>query len=117
MALSVTASNNSSTLANDLVGPGISIVPGSVSLTAATGAVGLFTGGNSVGLGIDAGVILTTGQAVTAIGPNTVTSAGTNNNAAGNSALTALIGGTATYDAADLRFNFTSNGGNLFFQF
>lgn len=101
--LSVTPSSNAAALVNSIVGSGISVVSGSESYSGANGAAsGTFSGGNSVGgggLGIDQGLILTTGDAVGAIGPNTTNS---------------YTGGGAT---TSLSFDFNSSGGDLFFNY
>ncbi len=68
-------------------------------------AIGYLTSGTP-GLDFDEGVVMATGYAVDAIGPNTNTSgASTNLSQPGDSDLTALIGAT-TYDAAVLQFDF-----------
>src|SRR5690606_17125517 len=76
-AFVITPENNSTTLANTILGSGIVI--SNVNYNGANGASGIFTGGNSSGIAIDKGIVLSTGQATNAIGPNNDTGAGTNN--------------------------------------
>lgn len=61
--LTVTASTDATALVNALLGPGVTIV-GTPTLTSTAEQSGLFSGGASIGLGIDSGVVLTTGNAV-----------------------------------------------------
>lgn len=116
-ALVITPENNGTALANTILGSGISI--SNVNYSGANGASGTFTGGNTAGLAIDKGIVLSTGQATNAIGPNNTSGAGTNNGAAGYAPLTS-IAGYSTYNAAVLKFDFEfdgGNGGDLFFNF
>ncbi len=116
-ALIITPENNGTTLANTILGSGISI--SNVSYNGANGASGTFTDGNSSGLAIDKGIVISTGQAATAAGANTLPGATTDNGAAGYAPLTA-ISGYDTYDASVLKFDFEFDsgvGGDLFFNF
>ena len=70
-AITITPTNDGETLVNEILGTGITVIPNSVTYTGAAGAVGTFTDGLSSGIGIDQGIILTTGQAKDAEGPNT----------------------------------------------
>jgi hypothetical protein len=63
--------NNGATataLANEIVGAGVTI--SNVSLQSATGGTGIFSNGAATNIGISNGILLTTGDAVDAIGPN-----------------------------------------------
>lgn len=95
-AVVVSASNNANALATALTGSGITISNATLSAATATGA-GTFTNGGNIGF--DSGVLLTTGQVSCAVGPN---------NTSGCSG-----GGTTT----SLKFDFTSNTGNVFFNY
>lgn len=98
-ALITTSNANATALANALAGSGITISNASLSGTNTSLGVGLFSGGNSVSLGIDAGVLLTTGDLSCAPGPN-------------NS-------GDCTGDGnvSRLSFDFVSQTGQIFFQY
>lgn len=117
-ALAITPTNDGEALANALIGSGITITPGSVNYIGADGQAGFFTGGTdpNVGLGIEEGILLTTGSASNAQGPNQFPDAATELDTAGDADLEALVGNT-TFDANVLEFEFTSAGGNLFFNY
>jgi hypothetical protein len=116
--LVVTPDANASDLANTILGAGITI--NSASYSGASGAVGTFTGGNSpgTGLGIDSGIILTTGAAVGAVGPNNTSGYSVANGTPGSPILNPLVPGFQTFDAAILTINFTtSTAGSVFFNY
>ena len=98
-------------LAADLVGAGVTIVPGSVNYTGAPQAAGtfLFTGDHNV-TGISSGIILSSGNISDVKGPNNSPSTTTDFGRPGDTDLDALSGFT-TYDAAVLKFNFTVDPG------
>ncbi len=114
-ALVINTTSNADTLAGVILGSGISI--SNVSYNGAAGAAGTFTDGLNSGLGIDSGIILTTGAAALAQGPNDSDNATASNGLPGLANLDALIPGFQTLDAALLSFDFTSAGGNLFFNY
>lgn len=114
-ALDVTPTGDASVLANTILGSGISI--SNISYTGGANASGTFSNGLSSGLGIDAGIVLTSGSASNAAGPNTADNTTTDNGLSGDSALNSLIPGYSTYDATILEFDFESAGGNLFFNY
>jgi len=87
-----------------LVGPDVQI--SNAVLTAANGAAGLFTGGSAI-IGIDQGIVLSSGSIVTIVGPNLMDDASFNNDYPGDADLDALIPGYQTYDATILEFDFT----------
>lgn len=116
-ALVISPENDGTTLANTILGSGISI--SNVNYTGANGASGKFTDGNSAGIAIDKGIVLSTGQATNAIGPNNNSGSGSSNGTSGHAPLTD-IAGFSTYDASVLKFDFEFNsgtGGDLFFKF
>jgi hypothetical protein len=115
-ALVVTETNDPTTLANTILGPGITLV-GTPTYEGAAVASGTFAGGNSVGIGFDQGIILTSGQASLAPGPNNNDSAGLSNGAAGSALLNTLIPGFSTQNATLLTLNFKTGGGDLFFKY
>ena len=100
-ALVVTASTDASALANALIGSGVSVVGTPALAVASSTAAGFFANGGTgaTGIGIDQGVLLTTGTVDYAVGPNTQT------NCSGD--------GTTT----SLKFDFTSDSGKLFFSY
>jgi hypothetical protein len=118
-ALVITTSTDPTALASALIGSGGGItIVGTPTLTGAATQQGTFTGGVSAGVGIDTGVILTSGDAQLAPGPNTSDGAGPGLGTAGNAQLDALLpAGQTTNDANVLQFNFTTTTGNLFFRY
>ena len=74
-----------------------------VTFTGANVAVGSFS--NGWGIGIDEGIIITTGSAMAALGPNISGSTSTTNASGGNALLTNLAG-QPTDDAAVFQFTF-----------
>jgi len=85
--------------------------------TGVDGASGFFTGGLSSGIGIDKGIILTSGAAAGAVGPNNDDGFSVGNYVAGDSQLNAIVSPDVTYDATVLEFDFVSDGGDLFFRY
>ena len=101
--LSTSASSNPSLLANTLVGAGITV--SNATLVCPTGASGTFSNGGSTNIGLDEGVMLSSGLIADAVGPNDIQNTTTNFGAAGDADLTALSG-FATNDACKLEFDF-----------
>lgn len=116
-AFTITPTNSGTNLADSIVGEGITVTPGSINYTGADGAAGFFTNGTSSGIGLKSGIVLTTGQASDAVGPNSNDGTTTNNGFAGDDDLNSLIPGFSTNDASVLEFEFESEGGDLFFDF
>ena len=116
-SLGVTPTATGSALINSILGPGITVVPGSQVYIGAGPASGTFTGGVSAGIGIDTGIILTSGFASLAPGPNNSDAATGANGVPGDASLSGLIPGYSTYDATVLEFDFTTAGGDLFFNY
>jgi hypothetical protein len=120
-ALAITVTNDTNVLVGTILGPGIEVV-GQPQYTGAARAAGTFAGGLAAGIGIESGIILTTGDASFALPPNNSDGNTADNNTPGDSDLDALLqarGGTGstTNDAAILEFTFNTSGGNLFFNF
>src|SRR5262249_49510365 len=114
----VTGSSSSTNLTNAIVGSGITVV-GPPTYVGATNQSGFFSGGLSAGIGIDTGILLTTGSVNNAPGPYNIPNATTSLFTAGDAQLEAAagLGGGSTRDAASLSFQFTTAGGNLFFNY
>ncbi len=115
-ALGVIPSTSASALANAIVGPGINIV-GTPTLVSGVDSAGAFTGGASAGITIDKGILLTTGSVNNAPGPNNSDSASGAASGIGDANLDALVGGPVTRDTTYLQFDFTTTGGDLFFNY
>ena len=116
-AIIVTTENDANTLANYLSGSGITI--SNAQYSGGNFAAGTFSDGFSSGVGIDSGVVLSSGSAASIEGPNNSSSTTQLNGTSGLSNLTALSG-SKTYDATSLSFDFQFDGdagGDLSFNF
>ncbi|WP_071517681.1 choice-of-anchor L domain-containing protein [Geitlerinema sp. PCC 9228] len=131
-AVTITPNNSGTDLTNNILGPGINV--NSVTYKGADGASGTFTNGKS-SIGIDSGILLTSGQAKDAEGPNgngdvdevsggfdendeLKRGASTENFFSGDSDLDTLIPqNSATQDATSLEIEFESAGGDVFFNY
>lgn len=115
-ALVITPAADSAPLLSSIAGTGVTINAGSVNYIGADGQAGTFSGGLSSGIGIDTGILLTSGSAINAMGPNDQSDKTTSVGSAGDADLNALVGGS-TLDANVLEFEFTTDTGNLFFNY
>lgn len=116
--VTVGATANANVLANTISSSNSGISITSSTYTGGSAASGTFSGGSSAGIGIDTGIILTTGEAGLAVGPNTSAGVtGIGGGIAGDAQLDALVGAGQTLDAAALTMNFTTTGGNLYFNY
>ena len=116
-AITVTPSSDATALASAIGGSGISI--SGATLTGASGASGTFTDGIASGIGMESGIILSSGSAASVVGPNSSTATTTANGTPGDADLTALSG-FSTFDANILSFDFEFDGGvggDLYFNF
>ena len=113
--LVIATTGDATVLANSLAGAGITIVGGSASLTGAATQQGTFTGGAGV-LPFNTGVILTTGSATSAPGPNGEEGVTTAVGSAGDAQLSTLAG-QSTFDANSLSFSFIPTSDVISFQF
>ena len=105
-------------MANKLAGPGVVII--NPVLTCISNAYGTFSGPSS--LSFDSGIVLTSGQAnttglATGVNGSATGFASTGNGTAGDPQLSGLIGGSATYDACVLQFDFRPIGDTVKFDY
>jgi hypothetical protein len=108
-------------LANELVGA-VNVVPGTVvfaniGLDAAREAAGTFRNGLVDGLGIERGVLLTTGDVLNALGPNLDPGLGEPVIQLGDPALNLLVAPAITQDAVVLEFDFIPIKNSITFKF
>lgn len=101
--ISLTRSSNVAYLVQYLLGPNVDVV--SRSLNAAPEAAGTFSGALPV-IGFDQGIVLSSGDIRTLIGPNTGDNTSTHHHRAGDPDLDGLVPGSTTYDAAVLTLQF-----------
>lgn len=103
---------------NVLLGPGVTV--SNISYSGTAGSIGYFNGANT-NLGISEGVVMTTGTIYNngdgPHGPNNDSGSGVDNNAGGYSQLSNLIGGTPTYNAAILEFDFIPYSDTVRFKY
>lgn len=116
MALSITGSSDGNALATSLLGGGGGISISNVTLIGTTNQQGTFSDGIAAGIGIDSGVILTSGNVSNALPPNNSDSQGTSTGTGSDAQLTALSG-FSTFDKNILEFDFTTTTGDLFFSY
>ena len=115
MALSITTTSNGTALANGLVGSGVTV--SNVTLQGAATQQGTFSGGFASGIGIENGVILTSGNANDAVGPNNSSSTTSITGSGSHSSLAGLIGVPSVNDANVLSFDFQTTTGDLYFKY
>lgn len=108
-ALTIVPTDDEVDLVATILGEGIGVPRNSISYTGVDNASALFTDGLSSGLGIESGIILTTGNAADAIGPNSSEETGTNN--------LLRVSDTNLSDPVFLDFQFESDGGDLFLNY
>lgn len=102
----VTSTDTSPTetdLVNEIVGPGITA--SNIIYNGSSDARGLFSGGDT-SIGIESGIVLSSGNIAGAVGPNTVDNISTQLGFPGDSDLDGLIPGYSTFDATTLQFDF-----------
>lgn len=113
-ALTVAASTDATAMANALVGSGITV--SNATLTGASTQQGSFSGGTASGIGVDSGIMLTTGSVTNALGPNNSDNLTVATGTGSDTDLTTLSG-FSTFDRNVLEFDFTSTTGDLFFSY
>ena len=95
-----------------LLGPGVMAF--NITYTGSPQSIGFFNGVNS-NIGLDSGIILSSGKIITAIGPNNNSSAGDAMLTPGDSILT-VMAGLPTKDAAILEFDFIPSSDTIYFN-
>jgi gliding motility-associated-like protein len=109
----ITANQTAAVLAQRLAGPGITIT--NANLTCASGANGLFAVQSS-NLGLDSGIVLSTGLVLNINDAETGPTS-TNNNTPGDAALQLLSGAANTKDACILEFDMVPKGEAVQFSY
>jgi hypothetical protein len=115
LALTITPTDDALTLTTAILGTDTTRV-GALTYRGAGGAAGTFRDGLTAGIGIDAGIVLTTGAATNALGPNKVQDTTTEHYGVGDADLT-MLSGLPTFDAAVLEFTLVTDGGPLFLNY
>ncbi|MCE2495974.1 MAG: choice-of-anchor L domain-containing protein [Flavobacteriales bacterium] len=96
-----------------LIGQGIQT--SNITFLGAPHAIGFFDGTNS-NIGLDSGIVITTGDIANAVGPNNIGSQSTSNNLPGDAQLDLLTTNT-TNDASVLEFDFIPESDTASFRF
>lgn len=119
-SLMVTPETSPSVLLNSLItGSGFTLSNATLAGNIVTGSEqqGSFSGGASAGIGLERGVLLTSGRAVNAVGPNTLPDITSQAGGGGDARLSTLVG-APTLDANVLGFTFTAaSAGTLQFRY
>lgn len=97
-----------------LIGYGVTV--SNITYTGDIQAIGKFANGGTTNIGLQSGVLLTTGKASIAIGPNNATSAGFDNTGTVDPQLQSLVT-TTINDAAVLEFDFVPIADTIRFQY
>jgi len=111
-------SSPASLVQNVLLGPGVTV--SNILYNGTPSAISEFnyTGSN---LGIGSGIVMTTGTVFNngagPQGPNNLTNAGVDNGAGGSAILTGILGGTQTFNAAVLEFDFIPYSDTVRFRY
>lgn len=113
--LTVTPGVPAATLVSSLVGAGLTV--SNVVLNCPSNAYGTFANGNTTNIGITNGILLTTGSAVNAIGPNNSTSLGTCNGTSANDPQLISLDPQATEDPCILEFDVVPQCNTLTIRF
>lgn len=100
---------------NVLVGGGVTV--SNISYTGAPAAVAEFFNGATTNIGLNRGIVITSGLAVNCVGPNSSGSKGTNNGFGSDPQLAALVPGYTVYDAAVIKFDFVPFGDTVRFRY
>ena len=108
-------SNSLSQIIQSLAGSGVTVSNIQTSLPATSDIYGSFSCGTSI-VGMESGLILTTGSISNARGPNISSSAGRDNSLPGYTLLDSISGGTG-YDASVVSFDIVSNTNKISFQY
>jgi hypothetical protein len=119
MVLNTTDLNNltAEQIVNSLIGTGVTVE--NIQITGAKEAIGFFNGGISEGIGIESGVILSSGDIADAAGPNDADGTGQSLNQPGDEDLDLLLKeqGRTTNDAVVLEFDFIPENEQFLFEY
>jgi len=103
---------------NVLLGPGVTV--SNIQYNGFNRAIGSFTAANT-NLGIESGIVMTTGTVLKngdgPQGPNNNGTIGVNNQSPGYTPLSNLVGGTTTYNASILEFDFVPYSDTVSFKY
>ncbi|HTL83157.1 MAG TPA: choice-of-anchor L domain-containing protein, partial [Bacteroidia bacterium] len=113
--LTVNPGVTAASLISSLIGQGVTV--NNVVINCPTNAYGTFSNGASTNMGISNGIIMTSGSAVNAIGPNNSTSSGTCNGTIANDPDLQSLEPLATNDPCIIEFDIVPSCTNLQIRF
>jgi hypothetical protein len=114
-ALTITPTDDAVTLATAILGTDTTPIE-ALTYRGASGAAGTFRDGLTAGIGVDEGIVLTTGTAANALGPNRADNTTTEHYGVGDADLT-MLSGMPTFDAAIFEFTFVTEGAPLLLRY
>lgn len=98
-----------------LIGDGITAT--NITYSGSKFSIGKFTNGSSTNIGLDGGILLSTGKATDAVGPNQLPNTQFNTMHGSDPELAALSGGVSIYDAVALEFDFVPMSDTIRFEY
>ena len=101
-------------LVNTMLGGGVSV--SNVNYAGVNHAAGTFSGGTGI-IGFESGIVLSTGDIYSVVGPNTADDTTTDNGMPGDADLDSLIPGYTTFDACVLEFDFVPTSDVVTFEY
>ena len=100
---------------NILIGNGVTA--SNITYTGSSLSIGEFSNGDSTNIGLDAGILLSTGRVVDAVGPNDSDNTQYNTLGGSDPQLQALVPGDTIFDAVALEFDFVPMSDTIRFQY
>jgi hypothetical protein len=119
--LGITPTNTAAVLQTALQGNNVTVSNVTLSQGTITGQIGTFAGGLTGGagpvIGIDSGIVMVTGTATSALGPNNNSSITTGNETGPTDANLATVDSGGQFDTASLSFNVVPSGNFMAMDF
>jgi large repetitive protein len=112
--LAVNSGATATELVNQILGPGVTV--SNVNIDCGNNGSAIFTNGQSTNIGLDQGILLTSGLASDAIGPNISGSTSHNSGNGSDPDLATLIA-NPLFDACALTFDFVANANTITVQY
>ena len=100
---------------NVLAGSGVNV--SNITYTGSNISIGSFSNGNNSNIGMDEGLVLSTGNVLDILGPNSLPNTQTNTLAGSDPQLQNLVPGYSLFDAAILEFDFVPMSDTIRFEY